>query len=67
MKTRRQIFKEFRERDDSNLFPVNGRFNATERAIRRLYKFENQYGERLEGLELELWLENEISQIVNKS
>jgi len=65
MKTRRQIFKEFREKDDSKLFPVCGKFNATERAIRRLYKFESAYGERLEGLHLELWLENEITNIVN--
>lgn len=66
MKTRRQIFKEVRTRDDSNLWPVSGRFNLADRAIRRLYKFENQYGERLDGLELELWLENEMTQIVNK-
>lgn len=64
-KTRKQIFKEFRLKDDSCLFPIKNKFNATNRAIGRLYKFESSYGQQLEGLELELWLDNEISNIVN--
>lgn len=63
--SRAKIFREFRAKDDSHLYPIFGKFNATERAIRRLRKFEREYGESLDGLELELWLEAEISKIVN--
>ena len=61
----RQINKIFRKDDDSLLWPICGRFNATERAIRKIRR------ERREGLEinagLEYWLalEREISTIVN--
>jgi len=36
----RIVNKVFRDRDESNLYPINGRFNATERAIR---KYRNVY------------------------
>lgn len=61
----RQINKIFRKDDDSHPWPICGRFNATERAIRKIRR------ERREGLEinagLEYWLalEREISTIVN--
>lgn len=32
----RKINKKMRNKDDSNLWPILGRFNATERAIRRV-------------------------------
>lgn len=56
----RQINSAFRSQDESHKFPINGRFNATERAIRRLRKFGYNG-----GLEYVLAMENEISNIVN--
>ncbi len=32
----RAINREFREKDESHLWPINGRFNVTVRAIRRI-------------------------------
>ena len=58
---KKKINNFFRLKDDSNLYPIFGRFNATERAIRRIRR--NFPG--LEGLEYYLTLENEISNIVN--
>ena len=58
----RAINKLFRAQDDSHLWPINGRFNATERAIRRLRKFDYP----VYGLEYCLGLEHEISTIVNQ-
>ena len=63
--TRAQILRKYRDSDDSNLWPICGKFNATERAIRRLRKFERESGYYLEGLELSLFLDNKISEIVN--
>jgi hypothetical protein len=63
--SRKDILKYFLNNDESHLFPIRGKFNATERAIRRLYKYERESGEYLEGLELYLFLENQISDIVN--
>ncbi len=63
----RKINKFFREQDDSHLWPIRGRFNATERAIRRVRKAAAG------GLELDYnWqyienLEQEMSSIVNDS
>jgi len=62
---RKAIFAHYREIDDSNLFPICGAFNATERAINRLYRFERAGGYYLEGLELCLFLEGQIYEIVN--
>jgi hypothetical protein len=62
--TRKQIFKLFRKNDESHLWPISNKFNATERAIRQLKKFERDYGQ-LEGLELFLTLDSNISTIVN--
>jgi len=62
---KRAINKHFRAIDDSHLWPINGRFSATERAIRRARKFENESGIALEGQEYCLFLESEISRIVN--
>lgn len=60
----RQINKHFREADDSDKWPICGKFNATERAIRRLRKLRKDV-EIHEGLEYYLALDNEISNIVN--
>ena len=58
----RQINAYFRKNDDSHLWPICGRFNATERAIRRVRRMGLAgYG----GLEYYLTVEREISDIVN--
>ena len=64
--SKRAINKEFRKRDDSNLWPINGRFSATERAIRRLRRFQAESGLPIDGQEYVLALEAEISRIVNR-
>ena len=50
----------FRGQDESHLSPIRGRFNATERAIRRLRRLALE-----PGLEYALALDAEISAIVN--
>jgi len=62
---RKYIFSEFIKRDESNLWPIRGRFNATKRAIRHLYKFEAATGYYMTGYELTAYLEDELSRIVN--
>jgi hypothetical protein len=57
----RAINKLYRMQDDSHLYPVNNRFNATERAIRRI----RRGGMAIYGLEYCCVLETEISDIVN--
>lgn len=59
--TKAEINNYFRERDDSHLYPIYGKFNATERAIRRLRKLDCS----LAGLEYFYCLDAEISNIVN--
>lgn len=61
----RQINAYFRENDDSHLWPICGRFNATERAIRRIRRLRQQGLCVYPGLEYYLTLEREISDIVN--
>jgi hypothetical protein len=55
------INNQFRLWDDSKLWPVCGRFNATERAIRRIRRDSPE----LLGLEYALALDDEISRVVN--
>ena len=55
----------YRAQDESNCYPINGRFNATERAIRRVRKFQQATG-AIYGLEYCYALEGEISRIVNQ-
>ena len=59
--SKRQINKYFRKNDDSNKWPICGKFNATEMAIRKVRKNFSE----LQGLEYALTLEGEISRIVN--
>ena len=61
----RQINAYFRKHDESHLWPVCGRFNATERAIRRIRRYRRDGMEVCSGLEYYLTLEREISEIVN--
>lgn len=65
--TKRQINARFRQSDTSHLWPVSGRFNATERAIRKAQKWQREAGVFLEGAEYAMFLESEISAIVNKA
>lgn len=58
----RQINAYFRKHDESHLWPICGRFDATERAIRRTRR--NGFG-IYGGLEYYLALESELSRIVN--
>lgn len=55
----------YRAQDESSLYPINGRFTATERAIRRVRKFQQASG-TIYGLEYCYALEGEISRIVNQ-
>jgi hypothetical protein len=61
----RAINKIFRERDESNLFPINGAFNATERAIRWYSRVYFQANGPCSNLEYILGLESKISEYVN--
>jgi len=61
----RAINKVYRAQDDSHLWPINNRFNATERAIRQARKWQADSGQALYGLEYCYLLENLISTIVN--
>ena len=63
-KNRSAIFSHYREIDDSHLYPIFSSGLATRVAIQRLYRFE-KHGYYLTGLELCLYLEAEISTIVN--
>lgn len=60
----RQINDYFRKNDESHLWPICGRFNATERAISRVRRM-GLAGQG--GLEYYLTIEREISEIVNGS
>lgn len=62
---RRTINKIMRRIDDSNLWPIHGKFNATERAIRHAYKYERDGGEFDCAYAYWKFLEDEISRIVN--
>jgi hypothetical protein len=57
----------FRVQDDSDMWPINGRFSVIERAIRQARKFEHDSGCALEPLEYALFLEQAESRIVNDS
>ena len=59
--TVRVINSYFRANNESNKWPICNRFDAVERAIRRLRKTGMYYG----GIEYFLALDNEISTIVN--
>ena len=61
---RAAINKAFRAADESHLWPINNRFDATERAIRAVRRYMRDAGE-LAGLEYAYALEAELSRIVN--
>ena len=61
----REINRHFRNEDDSDKFPICGKFNVTERAIRKLREYRRQGMIIGEGLNYYLALEAEITRIVN--
>lgn len=61
---RRAINKAFRAQDESNLFPIRGRFNATDRAIRKVNQLERANG-AIGGYEYAMVLDHTIGLIVN--
>ena len=63
--TVRQINRLFRQHDDSHKWPICGRFNATERAIRRLRHLCAQ-GLVLSAGDEYAALDSEINLIVNE-
>lgn len=54
----------FARQDKSHLWPINGRFDATQRAIRRLRRLRTEVT-IYPGLEYALALDEEISRVVN--
>lgn len=62
---RRKINAAMRELDQSDLYPINGRFNATDRAIRRIREYERANGSLGNGFEYAAVVDGEISRIVN--
>lgn len=65
--SKRKINAYYRSTDESHLWPIRNRFNATERAIRRIIKFQRESGCSIEGLEYIQVLDAEISRIVNSA
>lgn len=61
----RKIHRVFRNCDDSSKWPINGKFNATERAIRRLAKQRAGHEMVIDGYEYAMILDHEITMIVN--
>ena len=59
-----EINREFRRKDESAKWPIRGRFNATERAIRQARRFRQDYGD-LHADEYSALLDQLISTIVN--
>lgn len=62
--TRREINKYFYLKDAKVKFPAPNK-TIMRKALYRLRKFENGYGERLEGLEYINTLEHFLSEVVN--
>lgn len=60
------INRMFRAQDDSNKWPISGKLNVTERAIRHANKFERD-SDVMSPLEYALFLEQDMSRIVNDS
>ena len=61
----REINRHFRNEDESDKWPICGKFNVTERAIRKVREYRRQGMIINEGLEYYLALEAEICNIVN--
>lgn len=65
---KKEINALFRSHDESHLFPINGRFNATDRAIRKLQKLKREGNFVADkGFEYATQLDHMISEIVNSN
>jgi hypothetical protein len=62
----KEINRLFRTQDESHLYPIKHRFNATERAIRRARDFQRDNG-AVYGLEYSLLLDQMLSDVVNSA
>lgn len=65
MRNTAEINRLFRRQDESHKWPVRNKFDATERAIRRVRKWRHEGGYPNIGLEYALALDSELSRIVN--
>jgi hypothetical protein len=63
----RQINALFRQNDESHLWPIRGRFNVTERAIRRVRHDILRHIGSTGGCEYAAILDAEIEHIVNSN
>jgi len=61
----RAINKMYRDQDESHLWPISGKFNVTERAIRKARWLTRETGEKQTGLEYCYTLEMIMSEMVN--
>jgi hypothetical protein len=55
----------YRAQDESHLYPIRNRFDATERAIKRARQIMADCGAPCEGLEYALTIDSALSLIVN--
>lgn len=62
---KREVNKIFRQQDESHLWPICGRYNVTDKAIRKAQWFQRESGCALEGLEYIYFVYEEIGRIVN--
>jgi predicted DNA-binding protein YlxM (UPF0122 family) len=62
---KRQVNEMYYKQDDSNLWPISGKFNVTKRAIGKIKRAERQGLVFDDLLSYALTLEAEISEIVN--
>ena len=62
---RAAINRAFRAADESHLWPVNGRFDATERAIRNVRRFMRDAGVGLSDLEYAHPIDADLTRIIN--
>lgn len=60
-----RINKKFLAGDESHLWPINGRFNATKRAIRQIQRLEKEGLVFDDPLSYKQTLDDLISEIVN--
>ena len=61
----RRVNRQFREKDDSHLWPICGRFSVAERAIRKARVLARHFGGFGSAYEYLMCLESLASEIVN--
>ena len=65
IENKKAINKLFLAQDESHLWPINGKFNITKRAIRKAQELARKTGESQYGLEYCYTLDMIIGEIVN--